>query len=187
MAILTEVFNRPSDPELTAFLNRVKSCLNNLDDANMVASAGINSSKVEDGELITAHASRHAHGGLDPLAASSVNGAMIQPRCVNGSHIGIGAILAEHLGFTDSASGLLYLDTSDQEAGDGDVISDVSGYTTTVPILMGYEVRSNSGKHLWYINVGFARVSNGWQVTAECQTDSDSGTVAVHYRRLAWK
>ncbi len=204
MALITETYASPTFtattvaalvaelnaafPDLATFLATLKNTANSMNDANVVSDAGIQLSKIANGTLITAHASRHASGGADPLGAGSVSGAMIQPRSINASHIGIGAVLAEHLGFDSLMSDLMYIDAAPLTASDGATISKPDGYEYFTVIVQGYSCASTpsdagANQVIFYVSGG----GDTYTVTAKTiSEDGDTKTGSIYYVRLAW-
>lgn len=133
--------------DLATVINAVNTLIpfiNSLDNSNLSASAAIAASKLENGSLLTAHGSRHAVGGADVLPKSSISGAMIQPRCINSEHIGLGAILASHLA-PGALISALYIDSAPIDYNDTDVPAAPDGYedANTICLICGIDFTSS--------------------------------------------
>lgn len=127
MPLLEPIYNDPDNPTLTEYLALLRQVVNNLDNDNVRPSAGIESSKIQNGTMFTAHASRHMAGGSDPLGKSSISGYMIQPRVIASHHIGVEAVQGDHLS-PGAVTANSYRDTGVVEYDDGDVLDAPDGY-----------------------------------------------------------
>lgn len=186
----TDLTTEEGKAELNAHLLEIKNVLNHLDDLNFPAGGEpIDPSKIADGSMLTAHASRHAVGGADSLKASSVCGAMIQPRAINGGHLQLGSILAEHLAFADSIASLIYIDENELTAQNGDTITGPVGYTNFRVLLLGFSVSSSAeDKGIRQVVISMARGVDSYAVTCYAVSEDESSQVdgEVYYVRLAW-
>jgi hypothetical protein len=191
MPLVTEQLDETASlAEVIAFVNNLTPFINSLDNTNISATAAIDATKVENGSLITSHGSRHAVGGADPLPKSSVSGAMLQPRCINSHHIGLGAILSSHLA-DGAVLDSVYLDPAPNDYADGDVPDAPDGYEegNTIILICGVDFSSaglpdDAGMRdvVFFCNVGQATVCS-------CKTE-DSETMykgTISARRLAFK
>lgn len=142
MPLLSDTYTDPyGNTTLEEYLALMRAIINGLDNDNVRVSAGIESAKIQNGAMFTAHATRHSAGGADSLGKSAISGYMIQPRSIASHHLGVEAVLGEHLSPGAITSGS-YRDTAPVTYANGDVINAPTGYENSKMDLMlvGFEM-----------------------------------------------
>ena len=137
-------FVREGDPELESAINAIIAEVNGLTDDNIVPAAGISSTKLENGALLTTHADRHA--GLDPLPSNSVGTAQLGYRTVNSYHLSPGCVQAIHIA-EGAISQAVFMDSTPMTYNHGDVPEAPPGYEdgTVACLIVGIHLPANSG------------------------------------------
>jgi len=176
--------------EVISAINSLIPFINSMDNSQVSASAAIAATKIENGALLTAHSSRHAVGGADPLPKSSVSGAMLQPRCINSEHIGMGAILASHLA-SGAVLDSIAIDAAPIDYDDGDVPAAPTGYedANTVMLITGINFEGAGIPNDTGTRDMIVFCNTGQAVVCSCKIE-DSETMykgVVSARRLSFK
>lgn len=185
MPRITSIYEDPGNPALTQFLQRVVEVLNGLDDDNFAAGTTITKASAP----TTAHASQHAMTGMDPLPKDSIGPGQLAPRSVGSIHLGIGAVLKEHMGYSGTITGEFYVDEAVLTVPHNSTISSVDGYTKMVPLLLGWKndtgpTTNNIYKQYYYMFKDGA----SWKARAEQWTDNGGYyTGELYVVRMAWK
>lgn len=145
MPLLSDTYTDPyGNTTLEEYLALMRAIINGLDNDNVRVSAGIESAKIQNGAMFTAHAARHSAGGADSLGKSAISGYMIQPRSIASHHLGVEAVLGEHIA-PGALTAAAYRDTAPVSYAHGAVINAPTGYENSKMDLMlvGFQLDPN--------------------------------------------